>query len=164
MPCRKCLEIGHNSRTCKVIPLPISKKYYCYILQQKDKLKPLNYIGYTVNYNHRLKQHCGLLKGGAFYTKNRGPWEFLAVMHCPTWNNIRALQVEWLIKHPTRKRKCPKLFTGSLGRIKSLVEIYNRIPQDEIINLYVHPNYIESLLKLELSNNINIKANLEELH
>ena len=28
------------------------------------------------------------------YTHNRGPWEFLAVSYCPSWNNIRAVQVE----------------------------------------------------------------------
>lgn len=117
------------------------KKNYCYILQQENKKKSLNYVGYTVNYNRRIRQHCGIIKGGAMYTKNRGPWEFLVVMHCPTWNNIRALQVEWLLKHPTRKRKRPKCFTGSLGRINSLVEVFHRIPKNEQITLYIHPTF-----------------------
>ena len=101
------------------------KKYYCYILQQKDKPNSLNYVGYTVNYTRRLRQHNSIIKGGAIFTKNRGPWEFLAVMSCPSWNAIRAMQVEWLIKHPTRTRKTPRCFYGSLGKINSLIEIFN---------------------------------------
>ena len=172
MPCKLCRKIGHNSRTCTIkndlqeiqndiiATLPLScikeKKYYCYILQQSNKSKALNYVGYTVNYNRRLRQHCGIIKGGAMYTKNRGPWEFLAVMHCSSWNNIRALQVEWLIKHPMRKRKRPKCFTGSLGRIKSLIEIINRIPNNEQLVLYIHPDYISFASTILLYDNITI--------
>ena len=150
MPCKLCHQIGHNSRTCSskkiLLPLPLPlplplKKNYCYILQQKNKLKSLNYVGYTVNYNRRLRQHCGIIQGGAIYTKNRGPWEFLAILHCPTWDRIRALQVEWLIKHPTRKKKRLKCFQGSLGKIKSLIEIFHRIPKEETIMLYIHPTF-----------------------
>jgi predicted GIY-YIG superfamily endonuclease len=117
----------------------------------------LNYVGYTVDYNHRLRQHCGILKGGAFYTKNRGPWEFLAVIHCSSWNNIRALQVEWLIKHPTRKRKKPKYSSSSEGRIKSLVEFFDRIPLEEGINIYIHPEFQKLTETLNLPNNIKIE-------
>ena len=132
------------------------KKYYCYILQQINVIKSLNYVGYTVNCPRRLRQHCGDIKGGAIYTKNRGPWEYLAVLHCCTWNNIRALQVEWLIKHPTRKRKRPTRFSGSVGRIKSLEEIFNRIPIEEQINIYIHPDFQTLALSLPLKKNITI--------
>ena len=50
-------------------------------------------------------------------------------------------QVEWLIKHPTRKRKRQKCFSGSIGRIKSLTEIIYRIPAKEEVIIYIHPNF-----------------------
>jgi predicted GIY-YIG superfamily endonuclease len=181
MPCGICKEIGHNSRTCskkndQIIPgiiapivtkikEPIEKKHYCYILQQVEPKgnKSLNYVGYTVNYNRRLRQHNGIIKGGAFYTKgkNRGPWEFLAVLHCPSWNNIMALQHEWLIKHPERRRKVDKRFYGSLGKINSLIEVCKRIPYEEKIDIYVHPNFYDLAIGLALPDNIKILETLE---
>lgn len=139
------------------------KRYYCYILQQDNKLNSLNYVGYTVNFNRRIRQHNCIIKGGARYTKNRGPWSFLAVMTCSSWNNIRAMQVEWLIKHPTRARKRQKCFSGSLGKINSLVEIFKRIPSEEKINIYIHSDFISSALNLKLSENVEIKQNLIDI-
>ena len=187
MPCKKCRLIGHNSKTCKKIienitneviivgkteemslPFPVSpvekpKTYYCYILQQKDNPKSLNYVGYTVNYNRRIRQHNGIIKGGAFYTKNRGPWEFLAVMTSPSWNNIRAMQVEWLTKHPTRSRKTPRCFYGCLGRINSLIEIFNRIPSEEEVSIYVHDSFHSHTVSLNLPKNVKIYSELSGL-
>lgn len=137
-----------------------SKKYYCYILQQKDKPNPLNYVGYTVNYNRRLRQHNGIIKGGAFFTKNRGPWEFLVVMTSSSWNNIRAMQTEWLIKHPTRTRKTPKCFYGSLGRINSLVEICQRIPEEEELNIYIHTSFHSIATNCNLPRNVILHIEL----
>jgi len=184
MPCSICKIIGHNSRTCphqikslitqdesidiqlmSTTPIEetLNKKYFCYILQQTDIISSLNYVGYTVNYNRRIRQHNGIIKGGARFTKNRGPWQFLAVMTCSTWNNIRALQVEWLAKHPTRKRKRPKQFYGSIGRIKSLVEIFKRIPIEENITIYIHPSYYPLTLNLMFPSNVTIVQNLHDL-
>jgi predicted GIY-YIG superfamily endonuclease len=145
--------------TCREIDIP-TKRYYCYILQQDNKINSLNYVGYTVNFNRRIRQHNCIIKGGARYTKNRGPWSFLAVMTCSSWNNIRAMQVEWLIKHPTRARKRQKCFSGSLGRTNSLVEIFKRIPSEEKIDIYIHPDFIENALNLTFPENIEIKQNL----
>ena len=136
------------------------KKYFCYILQQKDKPNSLNYVGYTVNYTRRLRQHNSIIKGGAIFTKKRGPWEFLAVMSCPSWNAIRAMQVEWLIKHPTRTRKTPRCFYGSLGKINSLIEIFNRIPVEEEINIYIHESFYLHAIGLNLPQNVKIYTEL----
>lgn len=167
MPCKKCHMIGHNSRTCKSelneVENPYKdKKHYCYILQQSEigDKKSLNYIGYTVNYNRRIRQHNGIIKGGAFYTRNRGPWEFLAIFHCPTWNNIRGLQTEWLLKHPNRKRRREKRFSGSLGKINSLFDICQRIPTEEKVEVYIHPNFHKVALGISLPDNIKILSEL----
>ena len=157
MPCKYCKCIGHNSRTCPLLrpanvavetvkfgddsitptaPVIHNKKYYCYIVKQVNGTRDLTYVGYTVYSNRRVRQHSCILKGGAIYTtKHKCPWEFLVVMTCPTWDNIRDMKNESLIKHPTRKRKTPKCFYGAKGRVNSLVEVFKRIPENEKIEI-----------------------------
>ena len=177
MPCSKCRQPGHNSRTCKneatqdtaavsdtplethtivkdepLTQMPSKKnkepketKYYCYILGQSNQLQKgtgKTYNGYTVNLNRRLRQHNGEIKGGAYATKGIGPWEFIAVMTCDTWTNVRAMQVEWLIRYPTRKKPRPTSYAGAKGRISSLVEICKRL-DDDSVRLYIHPVFHE---------------------
>ena len=194
MPCTKCRQSGHNSRTCKnevlvqeltqespIMPVPDVQlalttkplenptilvpttqleskstkskktkepketKYYCYILGQSKQLQKgtgKTYNGYTVNLNRRLRQHNCEIKGGAYATKGIGPWEFIAVMTCDTWTNVRAMQVEWLIRYPTRKKPRPTSYAGAKGRISSLVEICKRL-DDDSVRLYIHPMFYE---------------------
>ncbi|MFY7728620.1 MAG: GIY-YIG nuclease family protein [Flavobacterium sp.] len=171
MPCKKCRQDGHNSRTCKVIlessvsqelvtvnetplPLPASiplqvpaKRYYCYILGQSRHIRSgmgRTYNGYTVDLIHRLRQHNGEIKGGAVATKGVGPWEFIAVMTCMDWTSVRAMKVEWLIRYPTRKKPRPSHFAGAQGRINSLSEVVQRMPERSI-KLYVHPRFYDSV-------------------
>jgi hypothetical protein len=91
-----------------------------------------------------LRQHNGEIKGGAFATKNRGPWEFIAVMTCLEWTNVRAMKVEWLIRYPTRKKPRPTEFSGPQGRINSLVEVVKRMDEPSI-HLYVNPLFYDSV-------------------
>ena len=181
MPCKNCKCVGHNSRTCKqevvavnveddsitpiapIAPIISNKKYYCYIVKQVEGTKDLTYVGYTVNPNRRIRQHSSEVKGGARFTtsQNRGPWEFLVVMTCPSWDNIRAMQTEWLIKHPERKRKVLKCFKGAKGRINSLIEVFKRIPEEEKIEIYVHPDYYNQAVNLNLPENVNIRSKLD---
>ncbi len=186
MPCAKCRQMGHNSRTCKSevpqettqettqeptqdtelanelliqTPTPTKRskknketKYYCYILGQSKQLQKgtgKTYNGYTVNLNRRLRQHNGEIKGGAYATKGIGPWEFIAVMTCDTWTNVRAMQVEWLIRYPTRKKPRPTSYAGAKGRISSLVEICKRL-DDDSVRLYIHPMFYEYACSLGL--------------
>lgn len=168
MPCKKCRQDGHNSRTCKsetdatIEPKTeiqiqtepnqkTNKRYYCYILGQTRHVRTgvgRTYNGYTVDLTHRLRQHNGEIKGGAFATKNKGPWEFIAVMTCLDWTSVRAMQVEWLIRYPTRKKPRPTEYAGAQGRINSLVEVVKRMDEPNI-RLYVHPQFYDGVVLLE---------------
>ena len=79
----------------------MSKKYYIYIIKaiNKDRF----YIGYTVDLIRRLKQHNKLLKGGAKSTKGY-IWEYYAIFS-NIQSHIQGLQLEWKLKHLTKKRK-----------------------------------------------------------
>jgi predicted GIY-YIG superfamily endonuclease len=72
------------------------EEYFVYVLQSEDpKHKSKVYIGYTVDMNHRLRQHNNELVGGARYTKRYGPWRVKAI--CKGFRtNIEALEFEWV--------------------------------------------------------------------
>ena len=178
MPCKICKLIGHNSRTCtknvessdnlakyddssvQSILLPKNKEYYCYILKQVGIFNSLTYVGYTVNYSRRIRQHNCIIKGGALYTKNKGPWEFLAILSSPSWTAVRAMQVEWLIKFPMRKRKVLKSFRGAKGKMLSLVEIFKRIPNEENVKIFIHSDFYEMVSLLELPSNVYLSQTM----
>jgi structure-specific endonuclease subunit SLX1 len=125
------------------------KRYFCYFLgQQCDKDRGPTYNGYTVNLNRRLRQHNGEIKGGAFATSKmgKGPWQMIAVLTSESWTAVRAMQVEWLCRYPTRKKPRPQCFAGPRGRIQSLAEIARRLEPGENIRLFIHPEY-ESVAK-----------------
>lgn len=101
----------------------MEKKWYCYILRSKNELyKNHTYNGSTNDLTRRLRQHNGEISGGAKATHDKGPWEYYFVMTgFKTHNN--ALSCEWMIKHPTKKRKRPPKYCGEIGRIKGINEI-----------------------------------------
>ena len=122
--------------------------YYCYIIHN---LNDRTYNGYTVNLERRLKQHNGLLKGGARATHNRGPWSFLCVLTSECWDCIStAMQHEWSIKYPTRKRPRPKEYNGKLGRLRSLEKVFQHMLtlNCERISCHVHEDYTELMTSI----------------
>ena len=101
------------------------KDHYCYILRNHHQ-PDINrtYNGYTVNPKRRIRQHNQEIKGGARYTKIWGDksWEICVLIKgFPDHHN--AMQCEWKIKHPARKRTRPRKYNGPAGRITGLNEI-----------------------------------------
>ena len=74
--------------------------YYCYILSSLNpKYKDQTYIGFTDDPLHRIRQHNGLIKGGAKFTSKRKPWKLVMVVsNFP--NKIVALKFEWAWQNP----------------------------------------------------------------
>jgi structure-specific endonuclease subunit SLX1 len=99
--------------------------HFCYIL--KNTYEPhinRTYNGYTINPINRLRQHNQEIKGGAKYTSKWGnkSWEiYVLIRGFPDYKN--ALQCEWKIKHPARKRRRPCKYNNPKGRVKGLCEI-----------------------------------------
>lgn len=87
-----------------------------YVLQSLDRKR--TYIGATVDVDHRLDQHNGVLKGGARATAGR-QWErVIYVTGFPTWND--ALKFEWRWKHITRTYNYG---FGLAGRVRALLHL-----------------------------------------
>ena len=75
---------------------------YCLqTLDRKHNQKQKTYIGATLDVHRRLKQHNGLLSGGAKATKGR---IWTRICHVTGFPNERsALQFEWAWKYMSRK-------------------------------------------------------------
>jgi putative endonuclease len=76
------------------------KIYYTYILQCADGTY---YIGKTHDLDHRIKQHNGLLRGGAKYTRARKPVKLVYSEQYKT--NQLACNREAYLKQLTRQQK-----------------------------------------------------------
>ena len=74
--------------------------YYVYILLCSDNSL---YTGITPDLQRRMRQHLGLLKGGAKYTALRPPKKIAAVWTAP--DRSTALKAEHAIKQLTAAQK-----------------------------------------------------------
>ena len=82
------------------------------------------YVGITNNKDRRLRQHNGEIVGGAKATREKGIWNFYAVLTGFS-DHKEALCCEWRIKHPTNSRKRLPKYCGIKGRIDSLNVVLN---------------------------------------
>ena len=110
--------------------------WVCYIIKSENpQHKNRTYVGATNDLHHRLRQHNGVIKGGAKYTQGKGPWVLVCcVAGFPdrstvinAFNNseeeekVPALQFEWRMHHPvgtyrivkSRKRKATSSSSSS---------------------------------------------------
>jgi predicted GIY-YIG superfamily endonuclease len=92
------------------------------------------YNGYTVDFDHRLRQHNCLIKGGAKFTSRlvrckQVAWLPLAIVCVPCaseagFDHARALSLEWSIKYPDNRRPRPAAFNGAQGRLRGLARVF----------------------------------------
>lgn len=102
---------------------PPQGPWTCYALSSSDSKR--SYTGQTNNFERRLRQHNGELKGGARYTKTKTKWSPL--FRVTQFKTLRSvLQFEIAMK----KRKVPSKFNfdsnkkhytkGPSGRVRQL--------------------------------------------
>lgn len=74
----------------------------CYCLVSHDSRR--TYVGATKHMARRIRQHNGIIKGGAKYTRRGRPWTIaFQVSGFRSWREV--LQFEWRFKHIRRKRR-----------------------------------------------------------
>ena len=74
--------------------------WYVYVLLCNDDSL---YCGITTNLERRLKQHNGVIKGGAKYTRGRNPCRFVYIKKA--MNRSIASKLEYQFKQLSRKKK-----------------------------------------------------------
>ncbi len=75
--------------------------YYCYLLIND---KGRTYIGYTNNPRRRIRQHNGIIQGGAKKTHKGRPWRFVCIVgDFP--DEHTALSFEWHWQHVGKKKR-----------------------------------------------------------
>jgi len=88
-----------------ILPLRLNiirTNYFCYILT--SSISNRSYVGYTINFPHRIRQHNGELVGGAKKTRKWRPW--LPICHIRGFrNSSEALRFEYRVQHPSIRRR-----------------------------------------------------------
>ncbi|MDR3175701.1 MAG: GIY-YIG nuclease family protein [Desulfovibrio sp.] len=89
--------------------LNAAPRWYVYLLECADGTW---YCGITTDIARRLKQHDGLLPGGAKYTRTRRPVRLLASRECK--DRSEACRLEYAVKAAPREKKLKELHGKSL--------------------------------------------------
>lgn len=93
------------------------KPYFVYILSSTTRRR--TYVGVTCDLTRRLKQHNGILKGGAKYTTVGRPWKMICyVTGFPTKRT--AYQFEWRMHNPPKNLRG----RGVNGRMNCLYGLF----------------------------------------
>ena len=141
-PLSTSISINMSDKLKVAVTAAVKKCYYCYIIYSGNK----TYTGYTVDLKRRMRQHNKEIKGGARSTSSSTDWQYLSIMTSSSWTcNSDAMKVEYIHKHPTRKKYRPGIYSKPSGRIKSLNEICKHI--NVPITLYIHSDYYNDVYR-----------------
>jgi predicted GIY-YIG superfamily endonuclease len=80
----------------------------CYII--KSKITGNIYIGYTINFSRRIRQHNGELTGGAKRTFKGRPWIPICTIK-GFYDNTSALRFEYRLQKTKNKKNIPKMIS-----------------------------------------------------
>jgi predicted GIY-YIG superfamily endonuclease len=83
-----------------------SSPHACYLITSPHRGK--TYIGYSSDPGKRIRQHNGLIVGGAKRTKRGRPWSFFCIVS-GFQDKHQALSFEWHWQHPSKGLKGPSI-------------------------------------------------------
>lgn len=106
------------------IPPPIleveQSRHIVYILKSLNPSYPQRtYVGYTVDLGRRIRQHNGIIVGGAKYTRIGRPYGVAGYIEGFP-NNNNALKFEWRCHNPGGKTRDHKKIQARFRRYKGM--------------------------------------------
>jgi len=102
--------------------MPPRVETHCVYILRSLSCASRSYVGYTTDPAHRLRQHNGLVSGGARKTRKHRPWAMLAVIS-RFGSHTTALQFEWALQHPAASlavRAAVRARAPALARARSV--------------------------------------------
>ena len=133
----------------------------CYILKSQKDSCYRTYVGSTNSTIRRIRQHNGIITGGAKASVALIPSEMYCII-AGFPDHRSALQCEWLLKHPTGTRKNNKKYSGIAGRILGLNNLILHIDKwatkskNSPLNIWLKLEYIHLLDADDYPTNVTI--------
>ena len=101
-----------------ILPSFSNTVHSCYIL--KSSVSENIYIGYTVDFSHRIRQHNGELVGGAKKTKKNRPWYPICIIS-GFYEASSALRFEFRLQKELSKRNKNNKTMNAINALQKLV-------------------------------------------
>ena len=111
----ECSRTTVNSRGVTTLeinraPAPnVPSDHTCYIL--RSTVANRIYIGYTVNFPRRIRQHNGEIVGGAKRTRKWRPWVPVCIIK-GFYESSSALRFEYRLQHPHKRKRAGQDFVS----------------------------------------------------
>ena len=96
----------------------IPSDHLCYIL--KSSVSERTYIGYTINFPRRIRQHNGEISGGAKKTRNWRPWYPICLIR-GFYEASSALRFEYRLQHAKKRKGKTNAVTFVLETLVDLI-------------------------------------------
>lgn len=135
-------------------------EWIVYVL--KSRISNYTYVGSTNNIYRRLRQHNGIIKGGAKSTRSKRPWSPIYIIRGIT-DRHHALAFEWALKHVKINIKKGGCFWRKNCLNKLLKKEYwtSTCDNSNVFNITVLDFYHEAFI--DLPENIKLKLCLPGL-
>ena len=104
--------------------------YVVYIISCSNR----SYVGSTLNFPRRLRQHNGEIKGGAKRTRKR-VWVLHTLIEGFT-SRTEALRFEWALQHPRRSLRYKQIIHNA--KLKGMINCPNRKLQEATVMVTIH--------------------------
>lgn len=108
------------------------------------------YIGYSVDPIHRIRQHNGIITGGAKATSRDRPWDILLIVTgFPT--ESEGLRFEWFAKNSKRARKmvgnAAGIYCGAdrICHIRNMLKYYKENHPDWDLQVWCQPCHFQRI-------------------
>lgn len=95
-------QLNNSTYVSNIVNQSQPSDHSCYIL--KSSFLNKIYIGYTINFSRRIRQHNGELTGGAKKTKKGRPWYPICLIR-GFFDASAALRFEFRLQHPINSNR-----------------------------------------------------------
>lgn len=133
---------------------------FVYIIYGSNSFKNKFYIGYTNNLYRRIRQHNGIIKGGAKATRGY-KWSYCGII-TNFRDNIEGLRIEWRLKHCSKSHN----IDNKICSFFDYININNKSsPKSDILKQKLFFYYDDNIIKniKEINKCINIKTKFYDI-